>query len=120
MGGVAAILRWDGAPIADDELRRVAAASAHRGLDGTRFRGAASSGGSSSPAFAAAHLRFSTTERADDRQPLADTARGLIFVFDGRLDNRDDLLPRLDLCDANIPDAAVALEAFGRWGAAAA
>ncbi len=121
MGGLAAILRWDGAPIPDDDLRRVAAASAHRAIDGIRIcSGASPRTDSSDPTFAAAHLRFATTEPLEDRQPLADTFRGLTFVFDGRLDNRAELLPRLDLRDENTPDATLALEAFARWGVDAA
>ena len=58
MGGLAAILRWDGAPVADDEVRRVARASAHRGIDGISVRSAAALPG---PAPAFAYLRFATT-----------------------------------------------------------
>jgi len=118
MGGVVAILRWDGAPIADDELRRVAAASAHRAPDGIRIRN--ESARLPEPAFAAAHLWFATTEPFDDRQPLTDRSRGITFVFDGRLDNRAELAARLDPADAEISDAALALEAFATWGAEAA
>src|SRR5512132_2554718 len=112
MGGVAAILRRDGAPIAEDELRRVAATSAHRGGDGIRY--------AFQPPFAAAHLRFATIEPFDDRQPLVDAARELTFVFDGRLDNRPELLSRLGVRDDGTSDAALALAAFARWDADAA
>lgn len=118
MGGVAAILRWDGAPIADDELRRLTGASAHRAPDGVRILSAASA--HAGPAFAAAHLRFATTAPFDDHQPLADPATRTAFVFDGRLDNRAELLSRLDLHDSDMPDAALALAAFMRWDAGAA
>jgi asparagine synthase (glutamine-hydrolysing) len=123
MGGLAAILRWDGGPIADDDLQRVAGASAYRAHDGIRSRGAASNrrAGDSAPSLAMAHLRFATTEPFDDHQPLVDAARGLAFVFDGRLDNRPELLSRLALTgDGRISDAALALEAFARWDLSAA
>jgi asparagine synthase (glutamine-hydrolysing) len=121
MGGVAAIVRWDGAPVAENELRRVAEASLHRGPDGIRMRAARPHRpGTSTPAFAAAHLRFATCEPFDDRQPLLDLARGISFVFDGRLDNRPELLSRLGLRDGGTSDAALALEAFARWDAASA
>jgi asparagine synthase (glutamine-hydrolysing) len=116
MGGLAAILRWDGAPVADDEVRRVARASPHRGIDGILVRSAAALPG---PVPAFAHLRFATTESDDGRQPLVDAARGLAFVFDGRLDNRDELLDRLDLPDRTTSDASLALEAFARWDVSA-
>jgi asparagine synthase (glutamine-hydrolysing) len=121
MGGIAAILRWDGAPIEDHELRRVAEASAHRGPDGIRTCGGNSRGcDTSAPAFAAARLRFATTEPFDDQQPVADAARRITFVFDGRLDNRAELLSRLSLEHSAPSDAALALEAFARWDAGAA
>jgi asparagine synthase (glutamine-hydrolysing) len=44
----------------------------------------------------------------------------LTFVFDGRLDNRAELLSRLSADDARISDAALALQAFLRWQADAA
>ena len=121
MGGIAAILRWDGAPLADGELGRVAEASAHRAPDGTRMRDVPPTRpGDPAPVFAAAHLRFVTCEPVDDGQPLFDSSRGIAFVFDGRLDNRGELLSRLDLQDEGLSDAALALEAFARWDAGAA
>lgn len=122
MGAVAAILRWDGGPIADDHLQRVARASLHRGPDAIRVHSVGSSlqTHASAPALAVAHLRFATTEPFDDHQPIVDGARGLTFVFDGRLDNRAELLSRLALGDDRMSDAALALEAFVRWNADAA
>ena len=38
MGGIAAVLRWDGGPVSGEELRRVTAASPHRAPDGMRTR----------------------------------------------------------------------------------
>ena len=119
MSGVAAILRWDGAPVSDAELRRVASASAHRGADGIRVR-MSPSGGERAPTFAAAHLRFATTEGFDDDQPLVDAPSALTFVFDGRIDNRAELMSRLNLADCDVSDAALALAAFERWAEDAA
>jgi asparagine synthase (glutamine-hydrolysing) len=120
MAGAAAILRWDGAPITELELRRVAAASAHRGADGIHVRAAERGDRSSAPAFAAAHLCFTTTQPSDGHQPLADLSSGITFVFDGRLDNRPELFSRLAVSDSSVSDAALALDAFVRWGADAA
>ncbi|MGH9160817.1 MAG: hypothetical protein ACRD2X_12650, partial [Vicinamibacteraceae bacterium] len=42
---------------------------------------------------------------------------GLVMTWDGRLDNRDDLLLRLDGRLANdTSDASIALSTFERWG----
>ena len=113
MAGLAAIVRWDGAPIDERELRRVAAASAHRAADGIRVR--------ASMNFAAASLRCNTTESSDDEQPLEHTLSGLAFVFDGRLDNRPELLSRLGAGGhPRLSDAALTLQAFLHWDTDAA
>jgi asparagine synthase (glutamine-hydrolysing) len=52
-------------------------------------------------------------------QPLVDAARGLAIVFDGRLDNREELIDALGLHDHTAPDVRLALEACAAWGAAA-
>lgn len=56
-----------------------------------------------------------TQEDSWERQPLTDGP--LLSMFDGRLDNRDDLAQRLGLSLGRMPDGAVALAAFRRWGA---
>lgn len=48
---------------------------------------------------------------------LVRSESGLVLVWDGRLDNRDDLRLRLDGSFArDTSDAAIALSAFERWG----
>lgn len=56
-----------------------------------------------------------TREDGWERQPLADGP--LLSMFDGRLDDRDGLAQRLGLSLDGMPDGAVALAAFRRWGA---
>lgn len=56
-----------------------------------------------------------TREDGWERQPLADGP--LLSMFDGRLDDRDGLAQRLGLSLGRMPDGAVALAAFRRWGA---
>lgn len=52
---------------------------------------------------------------ASARQPLR-SARGLVMTWDGRLDNRDDLMLRLGgRLQGDASDAAIALAAFERW-----
>jgi asparagine synthase (glutamine-hydrolysing) len=112
MGAIAGIVRWDGVPIESAGLDRMARASAHRGPDGTCTR--------IGERAALAHLRFVTTDASDGDQPFIDTVRALWFVFDGRLDNRDDVLCTLGIADGALPDARLALEAFARWGSGTA
>src|SRR5262249_32119549 len=60
-------------------------------------------------------------EAADEQQPLRDPATGCVIVFDGWLDNRDELGrcligQYLLLCSQS--DAAYILSAYLRWGEA--
>ena len=110
MGGLAAVVNWDGRLVVPAEIDAIASASGFRAPDGI---GTACDG----PA-ALAHLRFTTTDHDNPGQPLLDPERDLCFVFDGRLDNRDELLPELELSDGSS-DARIALEAVARWGEAA-
>lgn len=107
MGGVAGILHWDGRPIDPRDLDRLTAASPHRGVDGitTLVR----------PPIALAHLRFVTIPTEDPRQPVVHPVRDLVLVFDGRLDNRDELRLALGV-DPGASDARIVLEAVARWG----
>ncbi len=93
-------------------MRAVTAALAHRGPDGQRLR--------RSPFAALAHLHHWTTpEEVGERQPLAGACGRLHASFDGRLDNRADLLRQLGLdaaADGPLSDARLMLRAFERWG----
>ena len=72
--------------------------------------------------IALAHRLFWTTpEAVGERQPLRDPVSGALLVFDGRLDNREELVAELgsELTeDSGIPsDARLVLAAYRRWGA---
>jgi asparagine synthase (glutamine-hydrolysing) len=115
MAGIAFILHRDRRPVPSEELGGVLAALAHRGPDGERVERLG--------AWALGHRHFWTTpEEMGERQPLA--ARGpedgaaVHLAFDGRLDNRAELLAELDVTPAAPSDAALALAAYRRWGEA--
>ncbi len=117
MSGLVGLWYRDGRPIEQTLLARLSATLAHRGPDGEGqwIRGAMG--------LACQNL-WVTPESYHETQPLVD-ARGLALAFDGRLDNRGDLLPRLrehlpiapDASDATVVLAAyqVAGEAFPTW-----
>lgn len=70
---------------------------------------------------ALAHQHFWTTpEAVGERQPLRDPLTDVHLVFDGRLDNREDLVAEVgsELTEASeIPsDASLVLAAYRRWG----
>jgi asparagine synthase (glutamine-hydrolysing) len=56
-----------------------------------------------------------TPEDAFDRQPLRDTESGCVLVWDGRLDNREELAATLQCEAAQAADSAIVLHAFLRW-----
>ena len=114
MAGIAAIYHLDHEPVQPDLVRRLRLAIAHRGPDGTSGRVDGSVG--------LAHAAFQTTpESMGERQPLVDEARGLRLVFDGRIDNREELVTALRgyATDGTPPsDAELVLRAYARWGEA--
>jgi hypothetical protein len=83
---------------------------AHRGESaGLEIRG---------PVGLGCRLSRTTAESAAEVQPAVD-ASGTILVFDGRLDNRDQLLaalPRHLAVAQDSPDSVVALAAYRAFG----
>lgn len=94
MSGIVGILNVDGQPVSPSLLASLSARLAHRGPDhyGQWIDGAAGF---------ACHLLRVTPESATETQPLVHPS-GVTLVFDGRLDNRDEVLSRID----GEPDAA--------------
>jgi asparagine synthase (glutamine-hydrolysing) len=94
-------------------LERVMERLKHRGPDGSDVILAGH--------VALGHWRFWTTpEDVNERQPLKLDGLPYTIVFDGRLDNRPDLLAQLGMIssdEALLSDAALVLHAYARWGA---
>lgn len=109
MSGFAVALCRDGSPVDRAAAEPVLAALAHRGPDGSRSVVL--------PSAFVGHQHFRTTrEEAGESQPLSDAAAGLHLVFDGRIDNRDELLAALGDGGIAPSDAALVLRAYARWG----
>lgn len=106
VSGIAGLWNLDGAPVDRALFARMSDALTHRGPDGA---GAHVKG---PVAFACQHL-WVTPEEIGERQPLGDA--DVWLVMDGRLDNRDELLPALGL-ERTVSDAACALAAYRAWG----
>lgn len=67
-----------------------------------------------------ARILHDTPEAAGERQPWIGRESGAVLVADARLDNRDELLAALDVArdgDDPVPDGALILAAWERWGA---
>ncbi|MFH1084895.1 MAG: asparagine synthase-related protein, partial [Chloroflexota bacterium] len=112
MSGLLALWNRDGAPVEEGLFSRMRARLDHRGRDGADARLLGS--------VALAHQHFWTTpEEVGERQPLSDGQAQVHLAYDGRLDNRAELLAALGLHDAAsraLSDAALLLRAYVRWG----
>jgi asparagine synthase (glutamine-hydrolysing) len=113
VSGIAGLFHRDGRAVDPVELNRIHDAARDRGVDGGRVWIDGCAG------FAYQHLR--TTPESGGEQPLSDPASGLSMTFDGRLDNRDELIRALDAPELrDSDDAEIALRAFANWREACA
>lgn len=110
MSGIVGLWNLDGEPVAAPQLRELSARLAHRGPDG---EGVWLDG----PVGLVCQLMRVTPESQREVQPLVHP-HGVV-IFDGRLDNREELLGRLagapGLCAAS-PDPDFILAAYLAWG----
>jgi asparagine synthase (glutamine-hydrolysing) len=89
MSGIAGVFNRNGQPVAPEVLRRMTVCASHRGPDGA---GSWLDG----PVGLSQLLLATTPEAAGETAPLLDPESGSCVVFDGRLDNRDELIRALD------------------------
>ncbi len=109
MSGLAGIWNLDGRPAERAVVSTLASTLAHRGPDASGRWVAGSVG-------LACHLLRVTPESAAEIQPATDRA-GNALVFDGRLDNRAELLKATAGSEvtADSPDSALVLAAWQKW-----
>lgn len=111
MSGIAGIYYLDGRPVEQGNLQRMLDSIAHRGPDGS---GVWTMG---SVALGCQLLRV-TPESVNETQPFVHHS-GTVVVFDGRLDNRKELLEALQNSTeitASSPDPAFVLAAYDVFG----
>jgi asparagine synthase (glutamine-hydrolysing) len=110
MSGIAGVWNFDGRRVARDLISTLGASVAHRGED---YAGTWCADG----VGFAARVRRIAPESACERQPVVDRS-GTALVFDGRLDNRDELLRQLPTPgnDPEESDVGVIFRAFRMWG----
>lgn len=64
-------------------------------------------------------MMFITPESLEEQQPLHHAESRISITFDGRLDNREELMPALGLSPSQpVPDSKLLLLAYQRWGSA--
>jgi asparagine synthase (glutamine-hydrolysing) len=106
----AGVLHFDGGPVDQKALLNIGRTVAEFGPDGetTYF----------SNSLGMIYRPFHTTaESRAERQPFT-FGSGRVMTWDGRLDNRDELLRLLGIAHHVAPtDVALAAEAYERWGA---
>ena len=111
MGGILGILYFDGRPADARELVAMARASSRRSVDGYGTWMDASS------TIGHQHSRV-TPESLTERQPLLSS--GVVISFDGRLDNREELLRTCALLPPDergtVSDPALVLAAYRELG----
>jgi asparagine synthase (glutamine-hydrolysing) len=109
MSAQAGVWNFDQASASREILANISETIAQYGPDGesTYFKGA----------IGMLYRPFHTTKESRlERQPFV-SQRGYAFTWDGRLDNRETLIPQLQ-CDLNPEqtDLAIVVAAFHRWG----
>jgi asparagine synthase (glutamine-hydrolysing) len=111
MSGFVLIYQRDGTPVEAATLGHMMASLKHRGPDGYQL--------SCHEAVALGHHHFWTTpEEVGERQPLWLEDDHFGMLFDGRLDNRDELLNVLGMYESDgqqYSDAAIVLHAYEKW-----
>ena len=109
MSALGGVCYFDGRPVSDREMAMLRDCLTSRGPDG----GWEVRSGSVGVAYRAFHTN---RESRLERQPLMSTG-GTILAWDGRLDNRAELLRLLhrDVRDSRT-DAAIVMAAYRKWG----
>lgn len=107
MSGIAGVVRLDGAPLATGAIDAMVETLRHRGGDGTAIQ-------TDGPAAFGHVMLHTTAESRNEPQPVIDGE--LTIVADVRLDNREELLARLEIRDKATGDAALILAAYRKWG----
>jgi asparagine synthase (glutamine-hydrolysing) len=111
VSGIVGLFNLDGRPVERALLHRLAGRLAHRGPD-------AEGVWVDDEAGLGCRLLRVTPESRAETQPLVDLD-GTALVFDGRLDNREELLSRLGTVagvDGRSPDPALVLAAYRLFG----
>lgn len=112
MSAIAGVVHTDGRDMTGERLSSIVTAAPPRGFDGiTRWQ--------AGPAGLIRFAHATTPEAIGERQPFASPQSGAVICFDGRLDNRSDLLDLLGERGRGLaaaPDCEIALALFEQQG----
>lgn len=116
MSGIAGILYLNGDPVDAKKLYSMTDVVAHRGPDGI--------GHWVQDQVGLSQLQLCTTpESLNEQQPLVSEDGNYVIVWDGRIDNREELirdLPHVYQVSSAATDVDIALHAYIAWGQACA
>lgn len=109
MSGISGIWNTDGRPLERTKLEAVSSQLSHRGLDG-EFSWI------DGPLGLSCQLMRNAPESAFEAQPYAH--QNCVVVFDGRLDDRDELIPNLaeSTFGETTPSPNLIIAAYQKWG----
>ncbi len=112
MSGIVALFHLDGRPAEPATLERLVRPISHRAVDGLKLWFQGSSG--------VAHLHLQSTPTSCNEVQPAGCPQEMAISFDGRLDNREELISKLPGTSAqdlqNLSDAACVLAAYREFG----
>ena len=109
MSGLAGILQLDGAAAASIDAAPILARLSHRSSHGTFVLAT----GDVVLAYSSSVAEARSTSQ---HQPLRSRDGNLVVVFDGRLDNRDEVANACGVGDDGLSDARLVADAYAKWG----
>ncbi len=114
MSAIAGLIRFSGQPVEPAELSMAALRLNSTGIEEAMYR-------VEGPAGLVIRQRIITCEDMFERQPWTGGGGKLLFCYDGRLDNREELASTLNISlkGETVPDGRLFLAALERWGEAA-
>jgi asparagine synthase (glutamine-hydrolysing) len=110
MSGISGLWNFDGRPVELPILRAISAELSQRGKDGEHLWMQGGVGLS-------CQLLRNSPESSREVQPFIHES-GTVLVFDGRLDDRDELIAELrgERVDSAMPDPELVSAAYAKWG----
>lgn len=112
MSGIAGIYYLNNQPVCSENLVRVSDRLAHRGPDGTNIWTEGSIG-------FIHRMLWTTPESLLEAQPEIDRTGNFVLTADLRIDNRSELIEKLNLSDRpveKVTDTQLILAAYEQWG----
>ncbi len=112
MSGICGIIRFDSKEVKKEEIEKMLGAMQNRGSDaeGLWIEGCVGFGHK---------MLWTTSESFHENQPLVRQGENLVLTADARIDNREELIEKLEICKDNykiITDTELILLSYQKWG----